>query len=120
MFRACHDPDRRRHRKKLQTWKSGPETRLARTRAHAREVWRRGTMTGDDEDISINAIELTRDLCRRMAIECQARGISLEDVSVASLYAAHDVAQNFKGDPFAAIEWMRTGLDLMERQLLSG
>ena len=77
-------------------------------------------MTGDDEQISMKAIELTRDLCRRAAIECQARGISLEDVAVASLYAAHDIAQNFKGDPFAAIEWMRTGLDLMERQIMEG
>ena len=34
-------------------------------------------MTGDNEDISMKAIELTRDLCRRAAIECQARGISL-------------------------------------------
>ncbi|WP_155263729.1 hypothetical protein [Sphingomonas segetis] len=76
-------------------------------------------MTRDDEEISTKAIELTRDLCRRMAIECQARGISLEDVAVASLYAAHDIAQNFRGDPFAAIEWMRTGLDLMERQLFA-
>ena len=75
-------------------------------------------MTGDDEEISLKAIELTRHLCRRAAIECQARGITDEDVAVASLYAAHDVAQNYKSDPFAAIEWMRTGLDLMERQLL--
>ena len=37
---------------------------------------------------------------------------------MASLYAAHDIAQNYKRDPFAAIEWMRTGLDLMERQLM--
>jgi hypothetical protein len=74
-------------------------------------------MTRDDEEISMKAIELTRDLCRRAAMECQARGISREDVSVASLYAAHDIAQNLKRDPFAAIEWMRTGLDLMERQL---
>jgi hypothetical protein len=75
-------------------------------------------MTRDDEEISMKAIELTRDLCRRAALECHARGISLEDVSVAMLYASHDIAQNFRGDAFAAIEWMRTGLDLMERQLL--
>jgi hypothetical protein len=76
-------------------------------------------MTNDDENISIKAIELTRDLCRRAATECQAHGISLEDASVAILYAAHDMAQAFRGDPVLAIEWMRTGLDLMERQLLT-
>lgn len=74
-------------------------------------------MTGDNEEISMKAIEVTRDLCRRAALECQARGISEEDVAVASLYVAHDIAQNLKRDPFAAVEWMRTGLDLMERQL---
>jgi hypothetical protein len=75
-------------------------------------------MTRNDEQISMKAIELTRDLCRRAAFECQARGITAEDVSVAILYAAHDIAQNFKQDRFAAIEWMRTGLDLMEAQIL--
>jgi hypothetical protein len=77
-------------------------------------------MTRDDEEISMKAIELTRDLCRRAALECHARGISLEDASVAILYAAHDIAQNFQGDAFAGVEWMRTGLDLMESQLLLG
>jgi hypothetical protein len=101
----------------LQTWNFGPEHRLASARAHA-DARVEVTMTGDDESISMKAIELTRDLCRRAGLECQARGITVEDVAVASLYAAHDLAQNFKRDPFGAIEWMRTGLDLMERQIM--
>jgi hypothetical protein len=78
-------------------------------------------MTGGDETLSMKAIELCRDLQRRAAIECERHGVSLEDAAVASIYASHDIAQRFNGgDPFAAIEWLRTGLDLMERQLMEG
>ena len=78
-------------------------------------------MTGNDEDISMKAIEIARDLMRKAAVECERKGISLEDVAVAALYASMDIAQRFKVDPtgFAALEWLRTGLDLCERQLLN-
>jgi hypothetical protein len=76
-------------------------------------------MTGNDEDISVRAIEICRDLNRKAAAECEWRGISLEDVTLAALYSTFDIAQRFKGgDPLAAIEWLRTGTDLMERQLM--
>jgi hypothetical protein len=76
-------------------------------------------MTRGDEEVSIKAIELCRKLNRVAAEEYEKRGISVEDVSVAALYSAFDIAQRFKGgDPFAAIEWIRTGADLMERQLM--
>src|SRR5687768_3013539 len=75
-------------------------------------------MTGGDEEISIKAIEVCRDLNRKAAIECEKHGITLEDVTVGALYATFDIAQRFKGgDPFAAVEWIRTGADLIERQL---
>lgn len=78
-------------------------------------------MTRGDEEISVRAIELCRDLNRKAAIECERRGITLEDVTVAALYSLFDTAQRLKsGDPFAAIEWIRTGADLMERQLMEG
>lgn len=77
-------------------------------------------MTQGDENTSVEAIELTRSLHRKLDAECERRGISLEDVSIASLYATFDTAQRFNGDPHAAVEWLRTGLDLLERQLLEG
>ena len=77
-------------------------------------------MTGNDEVTSVQAIELCRDLNRKAAAECHRRGITLEDVSVAALYSTFDIAQRrFDGDPFAAIEFLRTGADLMERQLMA-
>ncbi len=76
-------------------------------------------MTNGDEEISVRAIELCRDLNRKAAGECERRGISAEDVTVAALYSLFDLAQRFKGgDAFAAIEWIRTGADLMEGQLM--
>jgi hypothetical protein len=77
-------------------------------------------MTGDNEGISVEAIEMCRSLNRKLADQCASRGITVEDVSVASLFATFDIAQRrFGGDPFAAIEFLRTGADLMERQLLA-
>jgi hypothetical protein len=78
-------------------------------------------MTGGDEEVSVKAIELCRNLNRNAAAEYERRGISLEDVTVASLYSLFDIAERFKrGDRFAAIEWIRTATDLMERQLMRG
>jgi hypothetical protein len=76
-------------------------------------------MTGNDEQVSVQAIELCRGIQRRAAEECVLRGITMEDVAVASLYATFDTAARFRGS-FGAIEWLRTGLDLMERQLMTG
>lgn len=76
-------------------------------------------MTGGDEEISAKAIEVCRELNRKAALECERRGITLEDVTVAALYSLFDITQRFKGgDPFAAVEWIRTGADLLERQLM--
>lgn len=78
-------------------------------------------MTGNNEEISIQAIELCRHFNLKAAVECERRGITLEDVTVAALYSLFDIVQRFKGgDPFAAVEWIRTGVDLMEQQLMGG
>lgn len=77
-------------------------------------------MTANDEDISMKAIEVVRGFMRKAADQCERQGITLEDVSVGVLYSTFDIAQRFKGDPFGAVEWLRTGIDLMERQLMEG
>ena len=65
-------------------------------------------------------IALCRDLNRKAAREYEKRGITLEYVSVAALYSTFDIARRFKGgDPFEVVEWIRTGADLVERQLLA-
>ncbi len=75
-------------------------------------------MTGDDEALSIKAIGICRNLNRRAANECAKHGISPEDVSIAAIYSAFDIAATVKGDPVLAIEHLRTGIDLLERQIM--
>lgn len=77
-------------------------------------------MTGNDEQLSMKAIDICRNLNRRAANECAKHGISPEDIGIAALYSAFDIAEEVKRDPVLAIEWLRTGIDLMERQIMEG
>ena len=76
-------------------------------------------MTSDDEMISEKAIGLCRNLQRKLANECHGKGISPEDIALASLYATFDIAESAKGPGLAAVEWLRSGLDVIERQLMA-
>ena len=76
-------------------------------------------MTGNDETTSVKAIEMVRRLNHKLAQQCHARGITVEDVAMASLFTTFDIAQSFSGDQ-GAVEWLRTGADLIERQLMEG
>lgn len=76
-------------------------------------------MTGNDETISMKAVDICRDLNRKLAIQCNSKGISAEDIALASVYAAFDIAEGAIGPGMAAIEWLRTGLDTIERGILS-
>lgn len=77
-------------------------------------------MTGDDEATSLKAIDVVRGLHRSLANQCYDRGITPGDIALGSLYAAFDIAEGAKGPGIAALEWLRTGLDLMERQVMGG
>ncbi|MEC9067645.1 MAG: hypothetical protein VX569_10240 [Pseudomonadota bacterium] len=77
-------------------------------------------MTGNDEVTSMKAVAIVRDLQRKLANQCFEKGISPEDIALGCLHGAFDVAEGAKGPGMAALEWMRTGLDLIERQLLTG
>ena len=76
-------------------------------------------MTNDDEGMSMSAIDLCRNINRKAANEYAAKGISPEDIALAALYSAFDIAEAAKGSGVTAVEWLRTGLDLIERQLMT-
>ncbi len=76
-------------------------------------------MTGDTEELSLQAIDIVRRLVRGAAEQCETKGITSEDALLGSLYGAYDTASRVHG-PVAAVEWLRTGLDVIERQLLQG
>ena len=77
-------------------------------------------MTNDDEDLSVSAIDLCRNINRKAANQYSARGISPEDIALAAIYSAFDIAEVAKGSGMAAVEWLRTALDLIERQVMAG
>ena len=77
-------------------------------------------MTNDQESISLSAIDLCRNINRKAANEYAAKGISAEDIGLAALFSAYDIAEVAKGPGMVAVEWLRTGLDLIERQVIAG
>lgn len=77
-------------------------------------------MTNDDEHLSMSAIDLCRNINRKAANQYAARGVSSEDIAMAALYSAFDIAEAVKGTGIGAVEWLRTGLDLIERQVMAG
>ena len=76
-------------------------------------------MTGNDEAVSLHAIEMVRGLHRGLAQQCFERGITPEDIALASIYSAYDIAAGAMGDGVVAVEWLRPGLDLIERQIMA-
>lgn len=75
-------------------------------------------MNEDQEAASLAAIETCRRINRSAAAEYLARGVRADDIAIAAIYSAHDLAMHDGRDPAGAIEWLRTALDVMERQLL--
>lgn len=77
-------------------------------------------MTGNDEDVSIHAIEIGRRLGRALASKLMERGVSAEDASIAAAYSAVDLAAAVQGSVIGGVEWLRTAIDVIERQVLIG
>lgn len=77
-------------------------------------------MTHNDEAVSMSAIDLCRNINRKAANEYATRGISAEDIALASIYSAFDIAEAAKGPGVVAVEWLRNALDVIERQVIAG
>lgn len=65
-------------------------------------------------------IEKTRKLVSKLAGKIAEQNVEVIDVLVGIAYALHDLATAAIGDPFAAIEWHRSAVDLFERQHMEG
>ena len=77
-------------------------------------------MTEDSHSDEIAGIELCRRINRKAAQQCVSRGVQPVDAVIGSIYSAFDLANDLHGgDGHAAVEYLRTSLDLMERQLLA-
>lgn len=75
--------------------------------------------TEHDEDRSLANIETCRRINRRAGALYVAKGVRPDDVAIAAAFSAHDLAMHDGRDPHGAIEWLRTTLDVMERDLLA-
>ncbi|MGE3745630.1 MAG: hypothetical protein AB7G25_07980 [Sphingomonadaceae bacterium] len=71
-----------------------------------------------DEDASLKVIESCRRVLRDGAARYHGKGARIDDIAIGITYAALDIATVWKDDPHAAIEWLRTVLDVQERGLL--
>lgn len=70
------------------------------------------------EDQSLANIETCRRINRSAAAQYLTRGVAPDDVAVASIYSAHDLAMHAGRNSHDSIQWLRTALDIMERNLL--
>ncbi|GGE21889.1 hypothetical protein GCM10011529_30640 [Polymorphobacter glacialis] len=76
-------------------------------------------MTDNDEHRSVAVIEMCRRVNRIAAAKYAEHGASLEDIAIASIYTAFDLATKLKGSPIAAVEWLRTAVDVQERDAMT-
>lgn len=76
-------------------------------------------MTEEQEDRSAANIETCRRLNGKLARRCLAHNVTASDVEIAAVYSAFDLANKNGRGAVAAIEWMRSALDVMESQLLA-
>lgn len=78
-------------------------------------------MSAERDDASLARIEATRRVLRKAIDTSAARGgASVEELAIGALYAAYDVAERQAGQGVAAIEWLRTGCDVLEKGVMSG
>lgn len=65
-------------------------------------------------------VERCRRINRNTAEMIAKRGVEPADIAIGNLYALFDLAERIAGPGQAAIEWLRTGVDVMESQILQG
>lgn len=68
-----------------------------------------------DEVASVGRIEATRRVNRKAADKCVERGATIEEVAIAAVYSAFDIAERHAGPGQSAIEWLRTAVDVLEQ-----
>lgn len=74
----------------------------------------------DDAQRTMMNIETARRINRSAAAQYMERGVPPIDVAIAAMYSALDIAEIATGTTgVAAVEWMRTALDTMERQVIA-
>jgi len=74
-------------------------------------------MTDEQELASMQVIEFCRHYNRRMAEKQAEQGARLDDIAIAAVASAVDLATCHVGEAGHAIAWVRRALDVMEEGL---
>ena len=77
-------------------------------------------MTEEAEHRSLIQIDKCRRVNHMAANRYAEQGVPLEDIAIAAIYTALDLATLLKGSPIAAVEWLRTAVDVQERDAMAG
>lgn len=75
-------------------------------------------MNERQEAASMARIDAIRRVYRRTAQKSAEHGATVEETAIAMIFAAFDVGEVHAGAGMAAIEWLRTGCDTLERALI--
>lgn len=69
---------------------------------------------------STRRIANARSIFRKAAAKCAEYGVTGEELAIAAMYAAFDIAEVHAGEGVGAVEWQRSACDVIERQLMEG
>lgn len=77
-------------------------------------------MSDNRDQASNSRIEASRRIHRRAAQLCQAKGATVEELALAAVYFTFDLAEAHAGPEMAAVEWLRTAIDVLEQGVMTG
>lgn len=70
----------------------------------------------------LEAVQRVTSMVQRLQLalfkRLESKGVLCVDGLIGAIFASYHYATELHGDPFAAIEWMRTTIDTIERQML--
>ena len=75
-------------------------------------------MTDEEFNRAMPVIEMAIRLHGELHAQLCKRGVHPIDALIASLYSTHAFGTRLHGNQGLAVEWMRDGVDTIERQLL--
>lgn len=78
-------------------------------------------MSEQDDDGFYAGVALARKINRSAADKYAEKGLTPDQIAIGAMWSAYDIAEALhEGKGIAAIEWMRSAIDIMERSIFNG
>lgn len=78
-------------------------------------------MKPEDDDSFFAGVALARKINRSAADKFAEKGLTSDQIAIGAMWSAYDIAEALhEGKGIAAIEWMRSAIDIMEGSILNG